>query len=211
MLANTSGEVVAARGGDLRQPGDMIERAIPWGTGWILGVVNLQSNRFVVRRVENGSSETLFTSASADSVLRIPRYNLTATAKGLLLSLGSAPFTVMRLDPATGKVDTLPAPLTAPAAPRIEADSLFAWRSVSTVALDCALLLTLSDLRSDRRILVRYGADDRIDRITTLDAPLGLMTRIPGTSTVLGARRAGELELVWYDWRWVREPSTAGH
>lgn len=210
MRSAVDGDPVAL-GNDLRQPGDLIDRAIPWGDGWILGITNLRTNRYVVRRVEKGSSVTLFTSAAADSFPRIPRYNLTATPKGLLLSLGSAPFTVMRLDPATGHIDSLPAPLSAAGAPRIDADSLFVWRSVSTVALDCALLVTLSDLRSDRRIMVRYGPDDRIDRITRLEAPLGLMARIPGTQTVLAARRAGELELVWYDWRWVREPSSAGN
>jgi hypothetical protein len=37
------------------------------------------------------------------------------------------------------------------------------------------------------------------------------VTRIPGTPTLLAARRAGELELVWYDWRWIRESSSTGH
>jgi hypothetical protein len=208
MLADN--DKVVAVSGDLRRPGDVIERAMPWGDGWILGITNLQARRFVVRHVRAGSSVTLFESATADSVQKVLRYNLTAAGNRLLLSLGSAPFTVLRIDPATGGTEALPIPLSAADAPRIPADSLIMWRSVSVVPIDCATLVTLSDLTSDRRVLVRYGATDRIEKYTLLNAPLGLMTRIPGTRTVLGARRAGELELVWYDWRWVREPSAAG-
>lgn len=209
LLADAAGGV-RATSRDLREPSDVIERALPWQDGWLLGITNLESRRFVVRLVRPEGSVTLFRSEAADSVSRIPRYNLTATTRGVLLSLGSAPFTVLRLDPATGRIDSLPAPLAAAGVPSISRDSLFLWRSVSVVPLDCAMLLTLAELTSDRRVMVRYGMDDRIDRVTQVQAPVGLMTRIPGTQTVLGARRAGELELVWYDWRWVREPSSAG-
>jgi hypothetical protein len=209
MLARMNGSVTAASG-DLRGPGEIIERALPWGDGWVLGIVSMQSRRFVVRHVRSGSSRTLFVSAPADSVQFTPRYNLTASQNRILVSLGTAPFTILRVDPVTGRVDSLAAPLATADAPRIAADSLPNWRSVSVVPLDCATLVTLSDMTSDRRLLVRYGASDRVEKITALNAPLGLMTRIPGTRTVLGARRAGELELVWYDWRWVREPSSAG-
>lgn len=209
MLARTTGSLVAL-GGDLRGPGEMIERAAPWESGWILGLLDLNTRQYVVRLIRPEGSVTLFRSAAADSVKNIPRYNLSALPAGLLLSLGSAPFTLLRLDPESGRIDSLPAPLAGANARTIPSDSLWAWRSVSVVSLDCSLVLTLSDLTSDRRILVRYGAGDRVERLTRVDAPMGLMTRIPGTSTLLGARRAGELELVWYDWRWVRDPSTAG-
>lgn len=209
MLARMNGTVTPLSG-DLRSPSDVIERAMPWGDGWILGIVNLHSRRYIVRHVRAGGSQNLFVSAAADSAQFTPRYNLTASANRVLVSLGTAPFTVLRIDPVTGAIDSLAAPLSAADAPRIPADSLPNWRSVSVVPLDCATLVTLSDMTSDRRLLVRYGAGERVEKITALNAPLGLMARIPGTRTVLGARRAGELELVWYDWRWVREPSSAG-
>jgi hypothetical protein len=210
LLARTNGSVTALSG-DLRGPSEMIERALPWENGWILGLIDLNARQFVVRLIRPEGSRTLFRSAAADSASRILRYNVSATATGVLLSLGSAPYTVLRLDPSSGRIETLPAPLAGADALAIPADSLWAWRSVSVVSLDCSLVLTLSDLTSDRRILVRYDADDQVDRLTRVNAPVGFMARIPGTSTLLGARRAGELELVWYDWRWVREPSSAGH
>ena len=79
------------------------------------------------------------------------------------------------------------------------------WRALPAVAIDCGLLLTLSDLTTDRRLLVRVNAEGQVVRVTPLDAPLGLMASLPGEATVLAARRVGALELVWYDWRWIRE------
>jgi hypothetical protein len=75
------------------------------------------------------------------------------------------------------------------------------------VALDCALLVTLADLTSDHRVMVRYGVDGTVAQRTPVAAPIGLMARLPGEATVLAARRTGELELVWYDWHWIREPN----
>jgi hypothetical protein len=209
MLARTDGSLVPLSE-RLLHPGEEIERAVPWNGGWILGLLDLDARQYVVRHIQGSTAETWFRSPAADSVNVIPRYNLTAGSSGILLSLGSAPFTVSRLDQATRRFVPLPSLVATPGFP-LQADSLKAWRSVSTVALDCTLLLTLSDVASDRRLLVRYGADDQVERITRVDAPLGLVARIPGEQRVLAARRAGELELVWYDWRWVREPGSAGH
>lgn len=183
---------------------EQIDQALWRKDGWILGLRDLASRRFVVRRFFHTDQRELFRSAPSDSLKTIHRYHLSDSKRGLLLTRTMSPFLVIRLDPASGTADTL----QSLAKGTIPPDSLSHWRALSTVALDCTLLLTLSDLTADRRILVRYGADDRVAQATALDAPLGLMTRLPGEDAVLAARRAGELELVWYDWHWVREPSS---
>jgi hypothetical protein len=209
MLAHTDGSVQLV--GDLPlQSGEQVQQAVRWDDGWILGTIDFATKQYLIRYIRGGASETWFRSTAADSVTHILRYTIGAGASGVLLTLGSAPFTVQRFDRIAKQFRPLPAPL-ANEPSLIPADSLKNWRAVSTVALDCTLVLTLSDLSSDQRLLVRYGADDRVERTTRVDAPLGLVTRIPGSRTVLAARRAGELELVWYDWRWVREPGSAGH
>lgn len=187
---------------------EQLDQALWQGNGWILALRDLASRRFVVRRFFPGDAAELFRSAPSDSVKTIHRYQLTESGRGLLLTRSMAPFTVIRLDPSTGVTDTLAAPLASLERVDLPADSLAHWRALPAVALECTLLLTLSDLASDRRLLVRYGADNRIQQVTELDAPLGLITRLPGENVVLAARRAGELELVWYDWHWVREPSS---
>jgi hypothetical protein len=184
-----------------------IDQAVWQRDGWIIALRDLAARRFVLRRYFGADQSVLFRSAQSDSLKTIQRYHLTESSRGLLLARLMAPFTVIRLDPLTGLADTL-ASVTALPELGIPADSLPHWRALPAIALDCTLLLTLSDMTADRRILVRYGADDQIERATELDAPLGLMTRLPGEDAVLAARRAGELELVWYDWHWVREPSS---
>lgn len=209
-LIHPDGAVVAT-GVTLERWGEVFERAIWRDGGWVVGLLDLGARQFVLREYRSADRRTLFRSASADSVKAIPRFSLTDADAGVVLSRGTAPFTLYRVHLAGNRIDTLPPPLAGPGAGPIAADSLFLWRSASTVALDCVLLVTLTDLTSDRRLLVRYGPDDQVARVTALDAPLGLVTRIPGRPTVLGARRAGELELVWYDWRWIRASSSTGH
>lgn len=209
MLAGADRSILPM-GEPLVQQGERLERAIRWADGWLLGVVDLKAGQFVVRQVRASGTETLYRSPPELQGMGISRHVLTLASNRVLLLQGSAPFAVMRLDQATQRFLPLPLPLAGDSTV-IAADSLKNWRSVSAVGLDCTLVLTLSDLTSDRRILVRYGADDQVERITPVDAPVGLMARIPGSQTVLAARRAGELELVWYDWRWVREPGSAGH
>jgi hypothetical protein len=186
---------------------EQLDQALWQGGGWVLGLRDLASRRFVVRRFSPTAQAELFRSSASDSVKTIQRYHLTDSGRGLLLTRSMAPFTVIRLDPSSGLADTLAAPLGPATDLRIPMDSLPHWRALPVVALECTVLLTLSDLTADRRVLVRYGADDQVARVTELDAPLGLVTRLPGDDGVLAARRAGELELVWYDWHWVREPS----
>jgi hypothetical protein len=187
---------------------EQLDQALWRENGWILALRDLASRRFVVRRFFPGDAAELFRSAPSDSVKTIHRYQLTESGRGLLLTRSMAPFTVIRLDPSSGATDTLAAPLASLERVNLPADSLAHWRALPAVALECTVLLTLTDLASDRRVLVRYGADNRIRQVTELDAPLGLVTRLPGEDVVLAARRAGELELVWYDWHWVREPSS---
>jgi len=184
------------------QTGDMLDRAV-WREGhWLLLVRQAAAREFQLRVA--GAEGSLYRSAPAESLRTIPRYHLSDAAGLLLLTRFTRPFDVIRVDPATGRADTL-APLTAQLT-GIPADSLTHWRALPAVAIDCGMLLTLSDLTSDHRLLVRYSAAGTVDRVTALDAPLGLMARLPGEQTVLAARRTGDLELVWYDWHWAREP-----
>jgi hypothetical protein len=187
---------------------EQLDQAVWQPGGWILGLRDLAARRFVVRRSSPADQAELFRSAPSDSLKTIQRYQLTESGRGFLLTRTMAPFTVIRLDPSSGIADTLAAPLVSSTGIDIPMASLSHWRALPAVAIECTVLLTLSDLTADRRLLVRYGADDEVKRVTELDAPLGLMARLPGEEGLLAARRTGELELVWYDWHWVREPST---
>jgi len=179
---------------------ERVDGAVWRSGGWTLALRDAVQLDFLVRR----GADTLYRSARAATVKTIPRFHLSSAGDTLLLAEVGAPFTMLRLEPG-GQVDTL-APALGGETPLIPADSLVRWRALPIVPIDCGLLVTLSDLTGDRRLLLRYALDGSLAKVTPLEAPLGLMTRVPGRESVLAARRAGSLELVWYDWRWIREP-----
>jgi len=205
-------EFLLSADGELRTLGrisyglsEELDQGLWTGDAWLLALRDLAGRRFVLRRATADSSVVLYRSAAAPNPKLTARYHLTDTGHDLVLVRLTAPFDVIRFDPVTRGADTLAAPLAGADLALVPADSLEHWRALSAVALDCALLVTLADLTSDRRLMIRYGADGTVAQRTPVAAPIGLMARLPGEATVLAARRTGELELVWYDWHWIRE------
>jgi hypothetical protein len=183
-----------------------LDQALWTGDGWILALRDLAGRRFVIRRATADSSPILYRSSTALSAKLTSRYHLTDTGRDLVLVRVTAPFEVIRLDPASRRADTLASPLGGAEPALVPADSLLGhWRALPAVDLDCGLLVTLTDLTSDHRLMVRYDAGGGVAQVTPVAAPIGLVSRLPGEATLLAARRAGELELVWYDWHWIRE------
>ena len=111
-----------------------------------------------------------------------------------------APFSVLRLERTTLTLDSL----ALPSLP-IPSDSLAGWRAMATVALDCGLLLPLTNLAADERLLLRFDAAGRLVRLTSVRAPIGFLASRPESQELIGARRVGGLELVLYQWRWSPE------
>lgn len=179
---------------------EILDQAV-WDDGeWLLGLRDGASREFRVRRGDS----LLYRSAPGPSLNTTPRYHLSLAGRRTLLTGVTAPFELIRLA-ADGRADTLAGVLPREVAMLIPADSLPHWRALPAVAIDCRILVTLSDLTADRRLLLRYSDSGRLERVTSLEAPLGLMGQLPGANALLAARRAGTLELVWYDWRWIRE------
>ncbi len=198
------GRVERTGGGVPLDPGVLLEQAVWTGGEWVVAVREVATGALLVR----GAGPRYRAEPSPDR--KTPRrLQLSPAGPAVLLTELMAPFRVVRVHP-SGRADTLAPALSHPAAPSIAADSLPFWRALPAVALDCAVLLTLSDLRSDRRLMARYDAAGRVVRVTPLEAPLGMVTAL-GDASLLAARRAGELELVWYTWRWVRDPGDSSH
>ncbi|MBK9690866.1 MAG: hypothetical protein IPO73_04110 [Gemmatimonadetes bacterium] len=186
-------------------PGQELDGARWVDDGWLLAVRDTLARRFLLRRVATGGAHTVYASSVADTVPRIPRYHLSPAGPALLLTHLTAPFEVLRVDPRTGGVDTLATPAADPAVRAALPDTLAGWRALPAVALDCGWLLTLTDLTSDQRLLLRYDAAGALARVTPLAVPFGLVAGRPAAATLLAARRAGAMELVWYAWRWDRD------
>ena len=119
----------------------------------------------------------------------------------LLAASRRPPFRVVRLVGADGPLlYDLPIPET------LDADTVLAsvggyWTSAPAVCLDGAVLQTLADLRSDRRVLVLYDAAGKVARRRVIDVPLAVVASVPGAQSLIAVRRAGAPELVWYGWR----------
>jgi hypothetical protein len=184
-------------------PGLLLEQAVLLDDQWVIAVREAETGALLVYRL---GSRVRYRVPPAVDPGALRRVQLSLADGTVLLTELMAPFRVVRLDPLTGHADTLAPVLRHAVASLIPADSLLFWRALPAVALDCAVLLTLSDLRSDRRLLARYDVAGRVVRVTPLEAPLGMVAAL-GDESLLAARRAGELELVWYSWRWVRDPA----
>jgi hypothetical protein len=77
------------------------------------------------------------------------------------------------------------------------------WVSLPLVQLDRGFLRTISDLRSDRRLLVLYDHAGRVMRQQVLNVPFGVLAAAPDSQVLVAARRGQTLEVVRYRWRWA--------
>lgn len=81
------------------------------------------------------------------------------------------------------------------------------WRALALVPLDRGgALQTFADLRSDRRVLVRYDSTGAIVAERELDAPFATLHSVPERRLLLGSRSLGaSVELVVHRWNWAQE------
>ncbi len=200
------GRVERTGAGVVLEPSVLLEQAV-WSDGeWVVAVREVATGALLVR---GAGPRTRYRTAPSPDGHTLRRLQLSPAGPAVLVTELMPPFQVVRVQP-SGRADTLAPVLSHPASTPIPSDSLPFWRAMPAVALDCAVLLTLTDLRSDHRLMARYDAAGRVVRVTPLDAPLGMVTAL-GNASLLAARRAGELELVWYAWRWVRDPGDPSH
>lgn len=195
-----AGRVEPTGGGVTLGADVLLEQAVWSGGEWVVAVREVTTGALIVR---GPGPEPRYRAAAGPDRGTLRRLQLSPAGATVLVTELMAPFRVVRVHP-SGRADTLAAALDRPV-PGLPEGALSHWRALPAVALDCAVLLTLTDLQSDRRLLARYDAAGRVVRVTPLEAPLGMVTTL-GTASLLAARRAGELELVWYTWRWVRDP-----
>ncbi len=199
---------VVAREALPRVEGEVVDAAVFAGGRWVVGSRDFLGRRYVVRRLEPGGGTTLlFATEPAPKVSAIPRFHLTPAGRAVLLAEVMAPFRVHRVPLEAGATESYEPVLAAGRDSLVPDSALSVWRSLAALPLDCGAVQTLADLSSLTRLLVRYDPAGRVARVTRIEAPLGLMVSWPERHALIGARRAGaeSMELVFYEWRWVRE------
>jgi hypothetical protein len=188
-----------------RFPGEIVDEAVRIGDHWVTAGRDLPGRREVVRRLDDdGTASVLLLTGPADSAIRITRFHLTPAGDAVLLAGVMAPFEVLELPLAGGPALAYQPVLDQDQAGLIPADHRARWRSLPVVPLDCGAVQTLTDLTSEARLLVRYDGAGRIARVLPIDSPVGLVLSRPAERELVAMRRAGGLEVVFYQWRWVR-------
>ena len=79
------------------------------------------------------------------------------------------------------------------------------WRSLVPVVLDSAIVITLTDLTSNARILLRLSPSGEPQQAVLLNSPFGVVNAERKNSVLVGLRQAGGRELVLYRWNWQWE------
>jgi hypothetical protein len=75
------------------------------------------------------------------------------------------------------------------------------WVSLPTLPLDRRFLQTLSDIRSDKRLLILYDTEGCVASGTEVDVPLGFVASLESEHLLVAARRLNAMEIVIYRWR----------
>lgn len=124
-------------------------------------------------------------------------YRLAATAQGVLLTEAEPPFRTWRVGPEGTGQAFAPKGSGTP-----ESTGVQKWVSTPVVDLGNAMVQTLSDLASDRRVMVLYDHHGREQRKTVLSVPMALVGISADGRHLIGVRDLGRPEVVLYAWHW---------
>lgn len=128
----------------------------------------------------------------------LPPYRLAASGDGVLITEAEPPFRTWRVCPEGAGEPFAPTGAGYP-----QSGGVQRWVSAPLVDLGDALVQTLSDLASDRRVLVLYDPDGRERRKTIVAAPMALVGVTRDRRHLIGVRDLGNPEVVLYRWSWT--------
>jgi hypothetical protein len=80
------------------------------------------------------------------------------------------------------------------------------WATVATLDLGTHMLQTISDVRSDRRILALFNPSGQILRKREIDIPMAFFAVTDRQKDLLAVRDLGQLEVAAYSWEPSRTP-----
>lgn len=162
--------------------------------GWIVAGVDADG-RYRIQPLEGGAWWVISPDTLRDGVL--PPYRIAATRDGVLMTEAEPPFRTWRVRPEGAGEPFAPTSAGSP-----ENAGIRRWVSAPLVDLGDAMIQTLSDLASDRRVLVLYDRDGREQRKTVMAVPMALVEVTPDLRHLVGVRDLGDPEVVLYRWRW---------
>jgi hypothetical protein len=162
--------------------------------GWVLAGIDADG-QYNIQPLDGASWWVVRPDTLRGGVL--PPYRLAATGDGVLLTEAEPPFRTWRVR-SGGRSD----PFAPTGAGYPESSGVQRWVSGPVVDLGEGLVQTLSDLASDRRVMVLYDRDGREMRKTAVGIPMALVGITLDRKHLVAVRDMGSPEVVLYRWRW---------
>lgn len=119
-----------------------------------------------------------------------------------IVSQPEPPFRITTFNPSTGTGSTFRpfAEMLATAMGRPDSQALQGLVALPALALDHGFLQTLSDVRSNTRVIVVYSEDGSVLSHQTLDVPMAFVESMPERRLAWAVRRTNVLEVLEYRW-----------
>lgn len=177
------------------------------GDSTSLAVSAARSSNGWAYQVETGSGDIFIRSTAGQGMHPIPSANyvaLTWDGPSLVSTELHHPFAVGVVH-SDGKVQAVARP------PAGFLDSLRLRRggtdfaglaSLPALPVGRGFLQTVTDVQSDRRLLVVYDEELRVLRASMLSVPIGFVLSVPERRELYGARAGRRTELLKYRWKW---------
>lgn len=127
----------------------------------------------------------------------LPPYRLAPATAGVLLTEAEPPFRTWPVSAESVGAGFVPSGANYP-----RREGVQQWVSGPVVDLGEAMVQTLADLASDRRVMVVYDSRGREVSKTVIDVPMALVGITRDRRHVVAVRNLGEAEVVLYRWSW---------
>lgn len=132
------------------------------------------------------------------------RFHLTSVGCDVIVTRVLPPFESSRLTPEGDRA--LIAQPEMSTMEKVQSGYFRGWVSLPLIPLDKGYIQVLANLRSDQRLLIRYGIDGEQRATRELDAPVGLLGSLVSQRLIVGIRDLGSrTEAVMYRWQWRQE------
>jgi hypothetical protein len=162
--------------------------------GWVVAGLE-HRGRLSIQALDGSSWWVIEADTLPGGVLR--PYRLGLARRSVLLTEAEPPFRTWRIGPDGPGVPFAPRGSGYP-----ESAGIQRWVSAPVVDLGDALLQTLSDLGSDRRLLILYDRHGREQRKTVIAVPMAFVGVTRDRRHLIGVRDVGRPEVVLYRWSW---------
>jgi hypothetical protein len=182
----------------------LLEEGALSASGWFFSGRDHPNGDYVVYHVSAAGSarEVYSIPARAAEVTGTVEAFLSSSGHNAVVTLITPPFRTVVVTPSGQVVLHLEPPLDETTQPDLAlGDTTRRWVSLRTLPLDAGYIQTLSDIRSDMRIICVFDPSGSA-RCRELQVPIGFVASVPEVGLLIAVRNVGAREIVGYRWHW---------